>query len=196
LLVLVDDHSRFKSVYFLKRKSEAPACIRKFVASFTALLNRKQAQPTAVVGALHTDNAGEFTSREFTEFLDESLITATACPPHVHALNGVAERAIRTIMELTRATIHASGAPIGFWDYAVDHAVDILNRTTCPPESTQTSYELVTGDAPRVMSILPWGCRTYAVKPRVAYSKTNIDTHAWVGQMLGRSCFSPGAYHV
>ena len=98
LLVLVDDHSRFKSVYFLKRKSEASACIRKYVASFTALLNRKRAEPTVVVGALHTDNAGEFTSREFTEFLDDNLIAATACPPHVHALNGVVERAIRTII--------------------------------------------------------------------------------------------------
>ena len=50
LLVLVDDHSRYKSVYFLKRKSEAPSCIRKFVAGFTALINRRRASPAVVVG--------------------------------------------------------------------------------------------------------------------------------------------------
>ena len=83
-----------------------------------------------------------------TEFLDDQLISASTCPPHVHALNGVAERVIRSIMELARASMHSSGCPIGFWDYAVDHAVDILNRTTGPPECTQTAYELVTGDAP------------------------------------------------
>ena len=67
LLVLVDDHSRFKAVYFLKRKSEAPACIRKFVAGFTALINHNRSEPALVIGSLHTDNAGEFLSREFTQ---------------------------------------------------------------------------------------------------------------------------------
>eukprot|EP00965_Chrysotila_dentata_P019084 636036-Pleurochrysis_carterae.AAC.1 len=40
LLVLVDDHTRFKSVLFLKTKGEAPALVRQFMASFTALLNK------------------------------------------------------------------------------------------------------------------------------------------------------------
>ena len=40
-------------------------------------------------------DAGEFLSGEFNEFLDSELITRTTCPPHVHQLNGVAERAIR-----------------------------------------------------------------------------------------------------
>ena len=116
ILVLVDDHSRYKSVYFLQRKSEAPACIRKFVAAFTALLNQKRPSPAVVVGSLHTDNAGEFFSREFSEYLDSALIPHTASPPHVHQLNGVAERAIRSIMELVRASMVASGFPLGLWD--------------------------------------------------------------------------------
>ena len=196
MLVLVDDHSRFKTAYFLKKKSDAPACIRAFVSSFTALLNRSRAEPTAVIGSLHTDNAGEFISREFSEFLDDELISLTTCPPHVHALNGVAERAIRSIMELVRSSMLASGCPLGFWDFAVDHAVDVLNRTTGPPGSELSSYEEAVNVTPRIMSIMPFGCRTFAVKPRVAYSKTNIEPHAWSGMMLGRSLTSPGAYHV
>eukprot|EP00965_Chrysotila_dentata_P140208 4635342-Pleurochrysis_carterae.AAC.1 len=40
-LFLVDDHTRYKAVYMLVRaKSEAPAAVRTFIASFTALLNR------------------------------------------------------------------------------------------------------------------------------------------------------------
>eukprot|EP00965_Chrysotila_dentata_P024332 806101-Pleurochrysis_carterae.AAC.1 len=46
------------------------------------------------------------------------------------------------------------------------------------------------------MSILPFGCRAYAVKPRSAYSKTRMDSRAWVGINLGRSVRSPGAYHI
>eukprot|EP00965_Chrysotila_dentata_P053334 1769791-Pleurochrysis_carterae.AAC.1 len=46
------------------------------------------------------------------------------------------------------------------------------------------------------MSILPFGCRAYAVKPRVAYSKTTMVARAWVGVNLGRSVRSPGAYNI
>eukprot|EP00965_Chrysotila_dentata_P183468 6058552-Pleurochrysis_carterae.AAC.1 len=99
-------------------------------------------------------------------------------------------------MELTRATLVASGSPIGFWDHAVLHAVDILNRTTGPPNTNASSYELLVGDKPRIMSILPYGCRAFAVKPRPAYSKARMDSRAWVGVNLGRSWLSPGAYNI
>eukprot|EP00965_Chrysotila_dentata_P155418 5134539-Pleurochrysis_carterae.AAC.1 len=46
------------------------------------------------------------------------------------------------------------------------------------------------------MSILPFGCRAFAVKPRNAYSKSRLDTRAWVGMNLGRSTSTPGAYHI
>eukprot|EP00965_Chrysotila_dentata_P233949 6199888-Pleurochrysis_carterae.AAC.1 len=82
-------------------------------------------------------------------------------------------------MELARVAMVSSGAPPAFWDYAVSHAVDILNRTTGPPNAAFSSYELLTGEKPRVMSILPFGCRALAVKPRGAYSKTRLDTRAW-----------------
>eukprot|EP00965_Chrysotila_dentata_P061813 2047601-Pleurochrysis_carterae.AAC.1 len=168
----------------LRNQSEAPSHIRRFLAGFTALLNEGCATPTRVVGTLHSDNAGEFLSRQFTEFLADEGIHATTFPPHVHQLNGVAERAIRSIMELARSNLVASGAPSSFWTYAVAHSVDVLNRTTGPPHSRVSSYESLTGVKPRVMPILPFGCRAFAVKPREAYSKARIEPRAWVGMNL------------
>eukprot|EP00965_Chrysotila_dentata_P162022 5350279-Pleurochrysis_carterae.AAC.2 len=46
------------------------------------------------------------------------------------------------------------------------------------------------------MSILPFGCRAFVVKPRIAFSKTRMEPTAWVRMKLGRSVRSPGAYHV
>ena len=195
-LVLVDDHTRFKQVYFLKRKSDALARVRTFVAKFNAYASLGKPEPVRVVGALHTDNAGEFLSREFEEFLDEELIDQSLCPPHVHQLNGVAERAIRTIMENVRANITMANAPISFWPYLVEHAVDCLNRVTGPPGRSESSFELLTGQQPKVLPILPFGCRAYPVKPRPAYSKTDIDTRAWAGINLGRAAHTPGAYEI
>eukprot|EP00965_Chrysotila_dentata_P050049 1658150-Pleurochrysis_carterae.AAC.1 len=56
-------------MHFLKNKAEAPAHVRRFMASFAALLNKRKDRPTHVIGTLHSDNAGEFLSKEFGDFL-------------------------------------------------------------------------------------------------------------------------------
>eukprot|EP00965_Chrysotila_dentata_P045716 1518527-Pleurochrysis_carterae.AAC.1 len=122
----------------MRSKSEAPLYVRKFLASFAAMLNKGESEPKRLVGTLHSDNAGEFLSTRFADFLSDSGVHSTTCPPHVHELNGVAERAIRSIMELARSNLVAGSVPTYFWDYAVQHAVDVLNRTSTPPGGTQT----------------------------------------------------------
>ena len=198
-LILVDDHTRFKFVHFLKAKSEAPDRVRTFIASMNAHASSRSTSPVRIVGSLHTDNAGEFLSRQFTELLDTELVSQTTCPPHVHQLNGVAERAIQSIMTLARSYLTLSNVATTHWPHALEMAVDVLNRTGGPTADTvdgPTSYELLTGERPRVLGIMPFGCRAYAVKPREQYSKTTIDPRAWVGLNLGRSSKSPGAYKI
>lgn len=200
-LVLVDDHSRFKQVYFLKKKSEALARVKTFVAKLNSICNvgKPVAERVRIVGQLQLDNAGEFMSREFTEYLEDESIARTTCPPHVHQLNGVAERSIRSIMEIVRATREASECPIGFWPHLVEHAVDVLNRVTGPPRERgqeACAYEVVTGQKPKILNILPIGCRAYAVKPPSAYTKSGFEARAWAGVNLGRSSTIPGAYNI
>eukprot|EP00966_Prymnesium_polylepis_P217801 5040483-Prymnesium_polylepis.1 len=60
-----------------------------------------------MVGALHTDNAGELVSREFEELMDSESIEHTTSPPHVHQLNGVAERSTQSVSELARSYLVA-----------------------------------------------------------------------------------------
>ena len=69
----------------------------------------------------------------------------------------------------------------------MQHAVDILNRTTGPPGSALTSYEMFTGEKPKIMGIMPFGCRAHVVKLKDAIRKGTLDSHAWVGANLGRS---------
>ena len=86
-LVLTDDHTRFKFIYFLKAKSDAPDRMRRFIASFNAMANLRSDAVVRVVSTLHTDNAGEFLSKQFQELLDDALVAQTTFPPHVHQLN-------------------------------------------------------------------------------------------------------------
>ena len=193
LLVLVDDHTRFKFIFPLKDRKDAPACIRRFIASVNRLAARR-GSPIAKFGTLHSDGAGEFTSGKFRDELSLLGADKTEAPPEVHALNGVAERAIRAIFSHVRADLEASAAPRTFWPEAAQHAVDILNRTTCPPHNRCTCYEALTNERPRVMSLLPWGCRAWAVKPSAARRKTQIDSTAVMGMHLGRNPAQPGAF--
>ena len=60
MLVMVDDHSRFKQVYFLRSKDEAMSRARRFVNSLNAYASRGKSEPVRIAGSLKTDNAGEF----------------------------------------------------------------------------------------------------------------------------------------
>eukprot|EP00965_Chrysotila_dentata_P196651 6177719-Pleurochrysis_carterae.AAC.1 len=75
----------------MRTKSEAPKHVRKFLASFAALLNQGKAEPHRLVGTLRSDNAGEFLSTWFADFLSHAGVHTSTCPPHVHELSGVAE---------------------------------------------------------------------------------------------------------
>ena len=81
----------------------------------------------------------------------------------------------------------------------MDAAVDVLNRTTGPPHdgaAYTSSHQLVTGDVPKILTILPVGCRAYAVKPVGSYVKSNFESRAWSGINLGRCSNIPNAYNI
>ena len=119
-------------------------------------------------------------------------------PAHVHQLNGVAERPIRSIMEQVRVNLVASNLSIFFWAFAAQHSVDVLNRPHHWPARQHPRH--LRGDARQAAQghehpalRLP-RARRQAQKEFVR--KGSIDEHAWVGANLGRSSSSPGAYSV
>ena len=66
MLVVVDDHSRFKQVYFLRSKSDAMSRVKQFVRSLNAYASRGKSEPVRIVGTLRTDNAaGNFFPASF-----------------------------------------------------------------------------------------------------------------------------------
>jgi hypothetical protein len=78
----------------------------------------------------------------------------------------------------------------------MQHTVDILNRTTTPPDSNVSCYEAFTGTKPKIMHIRPFGCAAWAGKSTDFIRKTNMDSKAWEGINLGCSKISPGGYDI
>ena len=64
-LVLVDDHTRYKFVRFLKRKSDALKEMRLFAASFNAKLNVGNSAQARSVGSLKMDSTFLALSRKW-----------------------------------------------------------------------------------------------------------------------------------
>ena len=123
--------------------------------------------------------------------LDENGVNKFEAP-EVHALNGVAERAIISIFSKVCIQLEQSRAPKGFWPQAMSHSIDVRSRVSGHPHNRCSSYEDLTRLRPRVMSIQPWGCRVWALTQ--ARTRSKLDPTAVEGTNLGRSERQPGAY--
>ena len=97
-VTFIDDYSRCCSVYFLKQKSEVFEKFKEFEAIVTNECGWK-------IGALRTDNGGEYVLTEFEAYLKLKGIRHEFSVTHVPEQNGVSERMNRTLMECARAMI-------------------------------------------------------------------------------------------
>ena len=59
ILVVVDDHSRYKLIKLLKHKSEANETADEFLANLKSMAASKTDGPVKIVGRVKCDNAGE-----------------------------------------------------------------------------------------------------------------------------------------
>ena len=86
--------------------------MRQFVADFNKKVGQAPDAPVRRIINYHSDNAGEFISSKYREMLNEHIISQQTSPPYISDLNGVAERAIRSIMEGVRADLVASNGTL------------------------------------------------------------------------------------
>jgi hypothetical protein len=156
-ILLKDDFSRYKTVYFMKQKSEAIDCIKLFTKKIQCETGKK-------VKILRSDNGGEFTGNELKSWLSEQGIIQQTSAAHTPEQNGKAERDHRTTVEAARSLIHARNLSLNLWAEAVNHSVYTLNRTFSKRRSC-TPYELWHGKKPNVANLRIFGSTAYVFVP-------------------------------
>jgi transposase InsO family protein len=92
----------------LRRKSDAFGAFKLFKALAENQLGRN-------IKALHDDKGGEYMSKEFNNFCDESGILRTHTTRNRPQQNGDAERANRTMLEDVTAMLSQAKLPVSFW---------------------------------------------------------------------------------
>lgn len=155
-LLLTDDYTRYRWVYFLIRKSDATACIKAFIREVESQHSDMK------VGRFRTDNAGELSKGE-TEIIAKACgITIETAVAYTPEQNGVAERSNRTILNRARALLFDSGLPHVLWNEAVETAVYLTNRSpTVAIEATKTPYEMRFQTPPKLDHLRLFGCKTF-----------------------------------
>lgn len=153
--LFIDKATRYRWVYFLKRKSEVFEKFKDFQAMLKRQFNRN-------MEVFKTDNGGEYNSDEFNEYLQRHGIEHEVSAPYSQWQNGIAERSNRTIKEMARAMMLAAHVPIILWHRAVAMAVHLLNRmpTSSLPDNG-IPYEKLYSKSPPSDVIYPFGCDVY-----------------------------------
>ena len=119
-LTFIDDKTRYTWTYILKKKIEV---FNKF-CEWTAMVEKSTGRSLKV---LRTDNGGEYTSREFEEYLRKEGIKHELTIPKCPQQNGVAERLNRTLLDMVHSMLSDSNLAQIFCAEALSTAVYIRN---------------------------------------------------------------------
>jgi hypothetical protein len=92
----------------------------------------------------------------------------------MHQQNGRAEHFIRTIMDKSQAIHLKSCAPQSWWEFSVDCAIHVYNRTPIMRHNWKTPFENLEHTKPDVTHLCVFGCGAYVFLPEeVRHNKLN-----------------------
>ncbi len=123
-----------------------------------------------------SDDGSAFENAAFEAHLQQFHQTIRHSTPGGHHSNGIAERAISTIMSISRAMMHHAAihwpdvADVELWPLAVLHAVHLINRI--PREDTGRSplelFSRTTWPISKIHDFHVWGCPVYVLDSSLA----------------------------
>ncbi|CAI6012267.1 unnamed protein product [Closterium sp. NIES-65] len=159
-LIVVDDYSRYTSVFPLRTKGEVPDVLIPWIRRARLQLSERFHSDFPVL-RLHSDRGGEFSSDLLAAYCAEHGIEQSFTLPASPQQNGVAECRIGLVMEVARTSLIHAAAPHFLWPFAVRFAAHQLNlwpRVSLPETSPTLLWTGEVGDASRFRV---WGSRAF-----------------------------------
>ena len=150
-VIFVDDFSRYTWIYLFKNRSE----LYQIYRDFTKMIETHFSKPIKV---FRSDNSQEYKAHEFTSILHQFCTVPHSSCPGTSQQNGRAERKLRHILDVVRATTIAASTPSQFWGEAALTVVYTINRCPSPIIQNQTPYDLLFGYSPFYDLLRVFGC--------------------------------------
>ncbi|CAI7799876.1 unnamed protein product [Closterium sp. NIES-53] len=161
ILTIVDVNTRMTRVYVLSKKSDVAETVK---TDWLPMVERQQDQ---LVKAIRTDRGREFLSKQFSLWLKKNGIRHSLTMPYSPAMNGILERANRTITETARGLLIEAGLPDYFWPDAVRSACVAKNRAlTHAGADKWVPYVEWIGRKPKVDMLRVFACMCMALVPK------------------------------
>jgi hypothetical protein len=158
-------------------------------------LREPRMNPTGI-DTLASDRGSVFTSKEMRAFANKNMITLQFSTPDCQWQNGVAERMIRTIVDLARTLLMRSGLGKQYWGYAALVATHYVQRIySTATDLGVTPHQLQFNVVPSLAHIRVFGCRVYVHVNKDKGRKT-LDKRAREGILLGYDMNNIGTYIV
>jgi hypothetical protein len=187
--IYVDHFSRLSFIY-LQRRLTSEETVRGKKA-----FERYCDARGLTVRHYHADN-GRFADNLFVKDVSSKDQSITYCGVNAHWQNGICEKRIRDLQELTTTKLlHAEAKwpkviTSNLWPYAFRCANDAMNTTPRTKDRKLPIHLLTGSDAPTVMRHFhPFGCPTYVLnsKLQAGQSIPKWYKRARLGVYLGRS---------
>lgn len=158
-VTFTDDYSRLTFCYFIKHKDEVAECFRELNI---LVKNQHNGQGIKVV---RTDGGGEYIGASFLGVCKEFGIIHDTTSRYAAQQNGVAERLNRTLLEKARAMMIQANLGKAYWEYAIDVAVYLKNRSPTKAIFGATPYERWTGFKIDLSHLKVFGCQAEILVP-------------------------------
>lgn len=188
-LLLTDEASQYRTVFFLKTKDEVYLKLQKYIALIETESGHK-------IKCLWSDNGSEFLNEPVRTLLEVEHCRQVTSSPYTPQQNGAAERSNRTVIEAARTMLSGSGLGENLWAEATMAAVYILNRTTMAKNLNKTPFEVWHGRVPSVDHIHEFGTQIQVLeKPRTSTKWSAKTKEAYLVGFTARTntyrCYIP-----
>ncbi|CAI7909846.1 unnamed protein product [Closterium sp. NIES-54] len=159
-LLVVDDYSRYTTVFPLRSKDEVPELLIDWICGARRQLSESFGSDLPVL-RLHSDRGEEFSSDLLRAFCRSEGIRQTFTLPASPQQNGITERRIGMVMDVARTSMIHAAAPLFLWPFAVQYAAHQINlqpRVSLPETTPTLWWTRKVGDA-SVFRV--WGSRAF-----------------------------------
>lgn len=123
------------------------------------------------IKAIRSNSGGEYTSKAFVNFCEESRISRKLTQAHTPHQNGIAERKNRSLIEKARRMAFESNLPPSLWTEAVSTANYVINRTATSANGGDTLFSKLTSLKPSVKHLWVFGCQTFVMNTEPSKKK-------------------------
>ncbi|CAI5973689.1 unnamed protein product [Closterium sp. NIES-64] len=159
-LLVVDDYLRYTTVFPLRSKGDVSEVLIHWIRAARLQLRESFGSDFPVL-RLHSDRGGEFSSARLGAFCRAQGIRQTFTLPASPQQNGIAERRIGMVMDVSRTSMMHAAAPHFLWPFEVQYAANQLNlqpRVSLRETSPALRWTGKVGDA---SAFRVWGSRAF-----------------------------------